>query len=186
MISFYSRHFSAWYRIYIVRRNSVLVTSPMRVKGLTPMSDQDRISPYNINNMGQPKKGWDEIVSRNLGWISWYSSKLFEPKLRIVKSCQGEQTVQITTSWNTLFLKVRFKFYRIHNVEIGSNFVICHSERLTVLQQWTCFHRISYVSYLRLQISPHNSIQYEIVWELRFVHDPQQFASTWKILMKCG
>ena len=124
--------------------------------------------------------------SANLGWISWYSSKLFEPKLRIVKSCQGEQTVQITTSWNTLFLKVRFKFYRIHNVEIGSNFVICHSSQLTVLQQWTCFHRISYVSYLRLQISPHNSIQYEIVWELRLVHDPQQFASTWKILMKCG
>ena len=39
---------------YIVRRNSVLVTSPMRVKGLTPMSDRDRISPYNINKMGRP------------------------------------------------------------------------------------------------------------------------------------
>ena len=73
--------------------------------------------------------------------------------------------LQITTSWNTLFLKVRFKFYQIHNVEIGSNFVICHSELLTVLEQWTCFRSISYVYYLRLHISPHFTMQYEIVCE---------------------
>ena len=98
-------------------------------------------------------------------WVRWISTKFSELTLRIVQSCQSERTFQITTSWNILFLKVRFKFYKIHNVEIGANFVICHSEMLTVLEQWTCFCRISYASYLRLQISPHNSIQYGIVCE---------------------
>ena len=96
-------------------------------------------------------------------WVRWISTKFSELTLRIVQSCQSERTVQITTSWNILFLKVRFKFYKIYNVEIGANFVICPSEMLTVLEQWTCFRRISYASYLRLQISPHNSIQYGIV-----------------------
>ena len=34
------------------------------------------------------------------------------------------ENFKITTRWNTLFLKVRFKFYKIHNVEIGANFVM--------------------------------------------------------------
>ena len=47
-IFFYPRHL---YCIYIVRRNSVFVNP------LTPMGDQDRISPSNINTMCQPDKG---------------------------------------------------------------------------------------------------------------------------------
>ena len=43
---FCSYHLSAWYCLDIVRRNSVLVIlESERVNSLTPMSDQDRISP---------------------------------------------------------------------------------------------------------------------------------------------
>ena len=99
----------------IVRRNSVLVISPMGVKALTPMSDQDRISPYNINTLSRPIYLLKHITYLRIR--NWSCTKLPARILRIVKSYQGKQTLQITTSWNTLFLKVRFKFYQIHNVE---------------------------------------------------------------------
>ena len=103
------------YLMYIVRRNSVLVISPMGLKALTPMSDQDRISPYNINTLSRPIYLLKHITYLRIR--NWSCTKLPARILRIVKSYQGKQTLQITTSWNTLFLKVRFKFYQIHNVE---------------------------------------------------------------------
>ena len=71
-----------------------------------------------------------------------------------------ELLAEISCSWRYVL-----SFTRFITLKIGSSFVICHSEMLTVLEQWTCFRRISYASYLRLQISPHNSIQYGIVCE---------------------
>ena len=42
-------------------------------------------------------------------------------------------SLQISARWNPLFLQIFLKFCHIHSVEIGSNFVFCHSELLLFL-----------------------------------------------------
>ena len=51
-----------------------------RVNPLTPMSDQNRISPYNINKISTR---WVIRIKKNitLGIISWSNTKFSEPTL---------------------------------------------------------------------------------------------------------
>ena len=54
-----------------------------------------------------------------------------------------ELLAEISCSWRYVL-----SFTRFLTLKIDFSFGIFHSKLLTVLEQWTCFHRISYVSYL--------------------------------------
>ena len=76
--------------------------------------------------------------------------------LRIVKSYQGKQTLQITTSWNTLFLKVRFKFYQIHNVEFCKEKRKENPPKAVVLYYNYVSNVILFVSNVQIKLSLYN------------------------------
>ena len=64
----HSGNLNVWFKSNIVRRNKILVT----VNPLTPASDQDRISPYNINQIS------DENKEKYQFQDSWSNTKLSE------------------------------------------------------------------------------------------------------------
>ena len=56
-----------------------LCQSLLGVKGLIPMSDQDRISPSNIKTISNTQV-LENKENMNLGILSWSNNKLSKPK----------------------------------------------------------------------------------------------------------
>ena len=99
--------------------------------------------------------------------LSWYCTKLPERILRIVKSYQGKQTLQITTSWNTLFLKVRFKFYQIHNVEFCKDLRNLFTQRFSTRKVfYPCIMRTFFSIKITIKIAVQRATQFLTSWEL--------------------